>query len=464
MVASFVIPWINIPYSSERPTFEFIAQTTTTLEGVVIYAEQMPSRYDPLLIAILSVYLLGFCYLGFRFLVQLVNIRMFLQRKDVRFKAYHNAWLVDNLGLMPTFSFLDYIFHHFNQKESAFERERILRHELAHIQQGHTYDVLFVEVLRIIFWFIPTIHLYAKALEEVHEYLADEAAILGTDPRAYIQLLAKTALHNLSFGLVRQFSKSQTLKRIHMIESGNKPRRFWPMLGIIPLTALLVVIFSCERAEDFSEIAELTAKEGLSPKEMQDASQTLSIRYSIAEGEDKDYMIEKENSIIARVGTSIFEFSELNSAEDKEKAYDFIKKFQEKAYQAEIPKAAPSNPGSNLPRSPSTLSNGMEVWDTFALEVQPEPVGGMSEFYRYINENISYPQSAKNMGIEGKVFLMFIINTDGSLSDVEVIKGIHPDCDQMAIDVVRNAPKWKAGKQSDTPVNVRMRLPITFKL
>jgi protein TonB len=105
-----------------------------------------------------------------------------------------------------------------------------------------------------------------------------------------------------------------------------------------------------------------------------------------------------------------------------------------------------------------------EIFDVFDLEQQPEPVGGITAFYDYVSKNIKYPASARRMGVEGKVFLLFIIDTDGSITNVEVIKGIHPDCDAEAVRVVSSAPKWVPGKQRGRPVKVRMRLPITFKL
>ncbi|MFZ6666337.1 energy transducer TonB [Peijinzhouia sedimentorum] len=105
-----------------------------------------------------------------------------------------------------------------------------------------------------------------------------------------------------------------------------------------------------------------------------------------------------------------------------------------------------------------------EIFDSFALEVQPEPEGGLSAFYDYVSKNMKYPASARRMGIEGKVFLVFIIDTDGSISNVEVLKGISADCDAEAVRVVSGAPKWKPGKQRGRAVKVRMRLPITFQL
>ncbi len=98
------------------------------------------------------------------------------------------------------------------------------------------------------------------------------------------------------------------------------------------------------------------------------------------------------------------------------------------------------------------------------VEDQPEPEGGMAAFYQYISKNLKYPNQARRMNIEGKVFVQFVINKDGSISDVQAVKGIGAGCDEEAVRVIQGAPKWKPGKQRGRPVKVRMILPITFKL
>lgn len=98
------------------------------------------------------------------------------------------------------------------------------------------------------------------------------------------------------------------------------------------------------------------------------------------------------------------------------------------------------------------------------VEDQPEPAGGMQAFYEYVGKNLKYPSQARRMGIEGKVFVQFVVNTDGSITDVQAIKGIGAGCDEEAVRVLREAPKWKPGKQRGRPVRVRMVLPITFRL
>jgi protein TonB len=98
------------------------------------------------------------------------------------------------------------------------------------------------------------------------------------------------------------------------------------------------------------------------------------------------------------------------------------------------------------------------------VETQPNPPGGMSGWNKYLSENLKYPTQARRMGVEGSVILVFVINTDGSIQDVEVLRGIGGGCDEEAIKIVKNAPKWEPGKQRGRPVRTRMRLPIRFKL
>jgi len=103
-----------------------------------------------------------------------------------------------------------------------------------------------------------------------------------------------------------------------------------------------------------------------------------------------------------------------------------------------------------------------EIFDI--VEDQPAPPGGMAAFYKYIGKHIRYPNQARRMGIEGRVFVQFVVDKKGRLTDVKAIKGIGAGCDEEAVRILKGAPQWKAGKQRGRPVKVRMILPITFKL
>jgi protein TonB len=98
------------------------------------------------------------------------------------------------------------------------------------------------------------------------------------------------------------------------------------------------------------------------------------------------------------------------------------------------------------------------------VEESATPKGGMQAFYKYVSEKIKYPAQARRMGIEGKVFVEFVINKDGTLTDVKSIKGIGAGCDEEAVRIIQSAPAWNPGKQRGKAVKQRYTLPIFFKL
>jgi periplasmic protein TonB len=98
------------------------------------------------------------------------------------------------------------------------------------------------------------------------------------------------------------------------------------------------------------------------------------------------------------------------------------------------------------------------------VEETAAPIGGMSAFYEYVGKKIKYPAQARRMNIEGRVFVEFVIEKDGSITDVKSIKGIGAGCDEEAERILKSAPKWKPGKQRGKPVRQKMVLPIMFKL
>ena len=98
------------------------------------------------------------------------------------------------------------------------------------------------------------------------------------------------------------------------------------------------------------------------------------------------------------------------------------------------------------------------------VETMPKPEGGVLAFMKYLAKEIKYPRQARTMGIEGKVFVEFVIDETGKIVDVHTIKGIGAGCDEEAERVLRNAPAWSPGKQRGVPVKVKKILPIIFQL
>jgi periplasmic protein TonB len=97
-------------------------------------------------------------------------------------------------------------------------------------------------------------------------------------------------------------------------------------------------------------------------------------------------------------------------------------------------------------------------------EESASPKNGLQAFYKYVGENIKYPVQARRIGIEGRVYVEFIINRDGSLSDVKAVKGIGAGCDEEAVRIIQSSPTWNPGKQRGKTVRQRYTLPIIFKL
>ena len=116
-------------------------------------------------------------------------------------------------------------------------------------------------------------------------------------------------------------------------------------------------------------------------------------------------------------------------------------------------------------REEEEMEEEEEVEEIFTIvEDQPTPDGGMAAFYQFVQKNLKYPAQARRMGIEGKVFVQFVVDKNGTLTEVQAVKGIGAGCDEEAVRVIEGAPKWKPGKQRGRSVKVRMILPITFKL
>lgn len=105
-----------------------------------------------------------------------------------------------------------------------------------------------------------------------------------------------------------------------------------------------------------------------------------------------------------------------------------------------------------------------EVVNFYVIEDKPEFPGGDAAMFQFISKNIKYPEIAKENGVQGKVFIQFVIGKEGKVTDVQVIRGVDPSLDKEAIRVIQSMPPWKPGKQRGKPVRVSFQVPINFKL
>lgn len=98
------------------------------------------------------------------------------------------------------------------------------------------------------------------------------------------------------------------------------------------------------------------------------------------------------------------------------------------------------------------------------VEEPATPKGGMGAFYEFVRKNLRYPAQARRMGIEGTVYVQFVVEKDGSITDVQAIRGIGAGCDEEAVRVIKEQPSWNPPKQRGKPVRQRIVLPIKFQL
>lgn len=98
------------------------------------------------------------------------------------------------------------------------------------------------------------------------------------------------------------------------------------------------------------------------------------------------------------------------------------------------------------------------------VDVQATFRGGMDAWYAYLNKNLKYPSQAKRMGIDGMVIIRFVVNTDGTIQDIELVRTIGGGCDKVAKEVIQNSPNWTPGRIGGRAVRSRMTMPIRFRL
>lgn len=103
-----------------------------------------------------------------------------------------------------------------------------------------------------------------------------------------------------------------------------------------------------------------------------------------------------------------------------------------------------------------------EIYAT--VDQQAEFLGGVEALFKWLSANLIYPKEAQEIGIEGKVGVKFVVNTDGSISDIQVSRSVHPSLDAEAIRLVKKMPKWQPAKNNGVPVRSYFTLPFTFRL
>lgn len=272
---SFLLPLVPLPdWPFAWPFSEQSQAATVVVEagysGEFVYGYQTmpaaePFDWQPVVWAL---YGLGFCFFAYRLMRQLLAIRRYIRQHQTGMIRRNGICLVPTQGQSPTFSFLNYLFWDNSQATTDQEWQQILRHESVHIAQKHSWDLLYLELLTLVFWFNPVLYLFKKALASTHEFIADAAVTRTAGHQEYASLLIKQVFRQLDLSLGHYFNRSLTLKRMNMLKRNHlRPNRIKQALAL-PLVALLFVLVSAKNTSTAEAMEEPAAAIAEQPKNL----------------------------------------------------------------------------------------------------------------------------------------------------------------------------------------------------
>ena len=504
LLFSLLLPLLRIPDLSHWPLTDSPLYTTMYLAPVNIMppdgaTEPASNNISAFLPAVL--YLAGVALMLAMLATDIVRTVLKLYRLPVRRHGRLRLHLIDDNSEPCSF------FNHIVIGTRAMSRNEILcilAHEGAHLRMWHSWDVLAMRLMCCASWFNPFSWLMLNELRAVHEYQADEAALGSCSRKAYIGLLYRQAT-GFGYGhITNNFQSINIKKRITMMK--RKKTRFgaWKTLALLPVAALLMAFGSRTDA-------------GQATTETGHGRTLLEISYSKQGGLKLPLVgfgylnchskldLDADGAFRGNVscsgegwGTSWhnWELSDFTTSKGraKGKVLNRMEKRMLKEIDRQIEKGVASGSLSRktkvktdegrvgivftaiwqhgTPMGDAEIlftvkeegANDIKVNEHPLVETSPEFPGGVEALYRYMAENIRYPEQAKIDGVQGRVFVRFVIDTDGSVKDAKVLRGIGSGCDEEALRVVNAMPKWRPGTVDGKPVRAEYNLPINFQL
>ena len=413
---SLIIPFIRLEWFFRQPVTQKISagvgQLTILISGGGNDTTQQHINWGNIVVFI---YITGTLFFLGRFLLQLLSIKKIFNRT--------------NPGSAFTF---------FGKKSidpNLPGQDTINAHEHIHIQQFHTADILFFEVIGIITWFNPVIYLYKHAVKNIHEYLADDAAAayIG-DKEAYAMLLLSKAFGVNPSAITNSFfNKSLIKKRILMLHKEKSRKTAVLKYGLfVPLFSVMLILSSATLRKN-EDILNVTKQIPLNTP-VQAFTQVLT---------NKSTSSPLTGDMVKKTLTD----------QDIQHEYASIKG------EANLNSADPS---SSTEIMGDTAAN--DIHNFAELDAVPSFPGGMRKFYEFVAKNVKYPTEAAENNVQGRVILSFTVEKSGELTNIQVDRKAGSGLDEEAIRVLQASPLWTPGKINDQLVRVKYNIPISFVL
>ena len=395
-----------------------------------------------------------------------------------------------------------------SETDLAESREAVLTHERAHIHNRHSWDLLLGEVCVFFQWFNPAAWLLKQELQTIHEYEADEWVIEnGIDAKTYQLLIIKKAVGARLYSIANSFNHSSLKKRITMmIKKKSNPWARMKCLVALPLAAVAVAAFA--RPEVSNELDEISSAKVNDLTSIVKAEEVKSVENSSDEKfKLSGTVVEAARKNVPVIGASVIIRGTTNGTltdMDGKFVMTGVKKgdviqVSFVGYQTQSVVVKDETPLNILMRDdvqnleemtvvgyasdgvgassvehpkkvvavvdiPKAKEEPQEEVVFQVVEEMPQFPGGLSEAMKFLAKNIKYPVEAQQAKIEGRVIVRFVVGRDGSVSNVEVVRGVSPELDAEAVRVVSLMPKWIPGKQRGKAVAVKYTMPIMFRL
>ena len=382
-----------------------------------------------------------------------------------------------------------------SQKDYDEAGREIVLHEMGHIQAHHSWDVVLLTLVQMLQWWNPLVYVLGISLRDVHEYEADDYVLRqGISAQSYQLLIIKKAVGSGSYAFANSFNHSLTKKRITMMKNSNSnPWMRSKALYVIPVAALALSAFATPKfvAPIKDAVTKLEGKSTENSPNLQDfEEEILEEAQPLIVLNGKIFDIPKDAIPSKRVNAEEQLTKLLNiDAEDIES----ITVLQKDAAIAVWGEKGANGVIDITTKDANDLKDNQpddKIYDK--PEVLPEFPGGEAELYGWIARNVKYPSEAIEYGVQGRISVQFVVEKDGSMSDIKIAKvsdgraivitaykakddspeelkkeneekGLKALQDE-SIRVVKAMPKWKPGTNKGKPVRCYFHLPINFRL
>lgn len=379
---------------------------------------------------------------------------------------HDGLFIAETEEALPPFSFFRFVIVGNTSMLTDSERQQIIAHERIHAERYHSLDVLLINIIGVFFWFNPVIHVYKKLFIQLHEFEADSRAVENESLNEYCSLLARVALLSADLRIANHFSNSLTLKRIQMMRRIKFKTKPWKLAMMAIGASVFFVGISCSDGV-LTEVAEVAKDSHMAvnvPPHVQERYDLLT-----KTNPDKNYILLEMGSTADRTIRDLENrFGLPLSVEVFKNNSESVVGRSESGVIVEQKSSSATEGGYLIlefdenAKKMIDLSRQNDVYTV--VEKTAAFPDGMTAFYDFLKGELTYPAEVRSAGIQGKVFVEFIIEPDGSITNVLVKKGVHPKIDEEAVRVMKLSPRWNPGTHKGVAVRQKMIIPINFSL